>query len=254
MCSHPNQANHSPSENQQPSNNNHCKRCSCRRRGRGRGKKLLKFIGFIALLWITASVSYNHGHKIVGFIKMKKLSKEMDLNWQQKEQLVDLFFQSKEKGYRQRGQVRQIKQAFYQLLDKDNLTQKELDQFIRASITRIQKIALSHSPNILKARNTLSSYQRRVLMVRLQKMDIKRQKKRWKHRSHRCQSSSHSQVPTSYDGTFQRQAFGSAYNTQTIPQAIIPKAAGKTKKETKQTIIPKQQAPATPQPTSRPMY
>lgn len=156
--------------------------CSTRRiKRRGRRRRFFRFFGFIALLWITASVSYNHGHKIVGFVKMSKLSKEMGLTWQQKDQLQDTFFDAFQKTYAQRKEARKIKRDLYRLIDKEGLTQKELNTFISQSMKKLEKMALEHSASLLKARNVLTPYQRKVLIVRLQQME--RKKNRW--RSHR---------------------------------------------------------------------
>lgn len=156
---------------------------SYRQRRRRRGRRFFKFLALVGLLWVTASVSYNHGHKIVGYFKLKKLTREMDLTWQQQDRLMDTFFEAFQKTHAQRKEVRKIKQAFYRLMDKDGLTQKELNTFISSSMTKLQTMALAHSGSLLKARNVLTPYQRKVFLVRLQQMDQKRN--RWNRRYRR---------------------------------------------------------------------
>lgn len=149
--------------------------CHHRRR---RGRRLFKFLAFLGILWVTATLSYRHGHKVVGFFQMKKLAREMDLTWYQKERLMDVFFDAQQKSFAQRAELHQIKREMYNLLDKENLTQQELNSFIHVSLGKVEKMLQAHTANLLKARNTLSPYQRKVLVVRLQQMEKKRN--RWR--------------------------------------------------------------------------
>lgn len=187
MCGSKQQSNNPSADS---SNNN-------RNRRRRRGRRFFKFLGLIGLLWITASVSYNHGHKVVGYFKLKKLSREMDLSWQQRDRLMDTFFDAFQKTHAQRKEVRKIKQAFYKLIDKDGLTQKELNTFIKSSMKKLETMALAHTGSLLKARNVLSPYQRKVLLVRLQQMDNKRNRRSRRYRRY-YRSYRHSEADWGY--------------------------------------------------------
>lgn len=155
--------------------------CAPKQRRRRRKRKILKFFLFVGLLWATAIISHRHGGKIVNFMKLKKISKEMSLSWQQKDQLMDVFFAARQKSFAQRKELKKIKNAFYKLMDKERLTQKELNEFIKKSMATFEVMALEQSKNLLKARSVLSPYQRKLLVVRLQQMERKRNRRyrRW---------------------------------------------------------------------------
>ncbi len=189
--------NHKEQAQAKEADNNTCSNCAYRQRRRRSKRKFLKFFLFVGLLWATATISYRHGGKIVGFIKMKKISKEMSLTWQQKDRLMDTFFAVRQKAFSQRKELKRLKQGFYKLMDKENLTQKELNTFIKQSMATIEKMALEHSASLLKARSILSPYQRKLLIVRLQQMERQHNRRHWRrYRSYRSQRDDHQNAET----------------------------------------------------------
>lgn len=152
--------------------------------GKRRGRfRFLKFLLFLAIIWGTAVISFKHGHKIVHFIQMKRIAKEMDLTHSQKRKLVGLMWGTIDKNEANRKKVRQMRRDFLQLMEKKDLTQKELDEFIKKSMAEIQSIVLANTNTIMKARAVLSPEQRSILIHRVKQL---RRRGHWRrHRHHR---------------------------------------------------------------------
>lgn len=159
-------------------------------RRRRRRKRFLFFIGAIALIWATAAFTYRHGHKLVHFMQFRKLVKEMQISHTQRRELASIAFSAMEKNRGQRKVFRKMRYEFFKLMGKENLTQPELDAFLKKHTTQIQQLILSNSPFLLKARAVLSPHQRRILLVRVKQMQERRQRRRWRrwrahHHHHR---------------------------------------------------------------------
>lgn len=154
----------------------------CGSRGfRRRRFRLFKALIVLAVLWFTATMSYRHGGKIVGFLHMARTAKEMGVTHHQRAQLKGIMWETLEKNRKYRAQMRKMRGEFVVLMDKKTLTKQELDDFIKRSVGKLQEMLLANTPNLLKARAVLTPAQRKIFLVRMQQ--FQRRRARWsRHR------------------------------------------------------------------------
>ncbi|HAA55378.1 MAG TPA: hypothetical protein DCE42_11515 [Myxococcales bacterium] len=168
--------------------------CGGHKKRRCRSRKFFFFLGLIAVIWATASVTFHHGHKIVGFIKMRKLAKEMQVTPMQRDKLISIGFKAYHNNIKHRKEFKEMRREFFHLLSKEQLTQKEVDAFVTKHIAKIQKVLLSNTPLLLEARAVLTPEQRRILAFRIQQMQ--RHKRRWRRHWHPHPTHAPAHLPT----------------------------------------------------------